>query len=304
MPTAIAARCTSGREYHIDAGQVSQNWSDGEYSQPAGIDDGGWHTHGALLTPDWIIVYFDGVEQKRFPMLPEFAGPMFMLLSLQGLDQEFQPGGEPHRYVCRLRAGVSAPVDGLVDCSKARRRSLLFRTDSARPSQGVVPPWQCSLRSRRLATSPAARMSHATVELSLRLRRSDADRQRRGRRAPLRQDIRSEAPSYLDGVCGGNDESSQDLSADECVDGQHDGAGKPTISFNGDPFAGTNLPDPGRQIVGGPGTPIIFDIGSDVFAFSSAVFGVDALQFVTALSADLPTTGFNVVVLQLALLCC
>ena len=71
-----------------------------------------------------------------------------------------------------------------------------------------------------------------------------------------------------------------------------------TISFNSDPFAGTNASDPGRQIVGGPGTPIIFDIGSDVFAFSSAVFGVDALQFVTAMSADLPTTGFNVVVLQ------
>ena len=71
-----------------------------------------------------------------------------------------------------------------------------------------------------------------------------------------------------------------------------------TISFNSNPFAGTNAGDPGRQIVGGPGTPIIFDISSDVFAFSSSVFGVDDLQFVNALSGNLPATGFNVVVLQ------
>ena len=76
-------------------GEVSQNWSEGDYSKPAGIDDGQWHTHGALLTPDWIIIYFDGVEQRRFPMLPEFAEPMFMLLSLQGLDQEFQQAVSP-----------------------------------------------------------------------------------------------------------------------------------------------------------------------------------------------------------------
>ena len=70
------------------------------------------------------------------------------------------------------------------------------------------------------------------------------------------------------------------------------------ISFNTDPFAGTNASDPGRQIVGAPGTPITFDISSDVFAFSSDVFGVKSLQFINALSANLPATGYNVVVLQ------
>ena len=76
-------------------GQVSQHWSEKEYNKPAGLDDGQWHTHGALLTPEWIIVYFDGVEQKRFPMLPEFRVPMFMLLSLQGLNQELQQALDP-----------------------------------------------------------------------------------------------------------------------------------------------------------------------------------------------------------------
>ena len=88
-----AVHLRPGNPYRV--GQVSQPWFDGESTTPTGLDDGEWHTHGALLTPDWIIIYFDGVEQKRFPMLPEFARPMFLLLSLQGLDQEFQPAAGP-----------------------------------------------------------------------------------------------------------------------------------------------------------------------------------------------------------------
>jgi hypothetical protein len=71
-----------------------------------------------------------------------------------------------------------------------------------------------------------------------------------------------------------------------------------TISFLTDPFAGsTALTTPGRQVVGGE--PFIeFNIGTDVFAFDSGVFGIDEILFINELAANLPTGGVNVVVLQ------
>jgi hypothetical protein len=71
-----------------------------------------------------------------------------------------------------------------------------------------------------------------------------------------------------------------------------------TVAFNSDPFAGTAaLTDPGRQIVGGPGTAINFDIATDVFSFDRGVFGVDQILFANDLAANLPATGINTVVL-------
>jgi hypothetical protein len=95
-------------------GQVSQAWSQGDYSEPAGLGDGGWHTYGALLNADWIIVYLDGVELRRFPMLPEFRVPMFMLGKPAGPESGVSAGSQPHRHVRRLRAGVSGPISGSV----------------------------------------------------------------------------------------------------------------------------------------------------------------------------------------------
>jgi beta-glucanase (GH16 family) len=88
-----AVHLRPGNPYRV--GEVSQPWFDGEYNKPTGLNDGQWHTHGALLTPQWIVIYFDGAEQKRFPMLPEFAVPMFLLVSMQGLDQERQDAVSP-----------------------------------------------------------------------------------------------------------------------------------------------------------------------------------------------------------------
>jgi len=73
------------------------------------------------------------------------------------------------------------------------------------------------------------------------------------------------------------------------------------IVFDSDPFQGTTaLTTPGRQIVGGGGggTPITFDIASDVFVFHRFPFGVDDIQFVNDLAGNLPATGFNVAVVQ------
>ena len=71
------------------------------------------------------------------------------------------------------------------------------------------------------------------------------------------------------------------------------------IRFDDDPFAGTTaLTTPGRQIVGGLGTEITFDIASDVFVFASDIFGVDEVMFENDLTSNLPSSGFNVVVVQ------
>lgn len=71
------------------------------------------------------------------------------------------------------------------------------------------------------------------------------------------------------------------------------------ITFSTDPFAGsTALTTPGRQVVGGEPS-IAFNIGTDVFAFVSSVFGVgDQVDFVNALAPAIPSTDVNVVVLQ------
>ena len=71
-----------------------------------------------------------------------------------------------------------------------------------------------------------------------------------------------------------------------------------TISFTTDPFAGsTALTTPGRQIIGGE-LSTAFDIGADVFEFSTFVFGIDEILFANDLAGNLPTSDVNVVVLQ------
>jgi hypothetical protein len=85
-------------------GQVSQHWYKGLYTRRLDLGAGGWHTHGVMLTPEWIIVYMDGLELKRFPMLPEFTVPMYILLSNQFLSAEQNVATSPiHTYVDYVR---------------------------------------------------------------------------------------------------------------------------------------------------------------------------------------------------------
>ena len=69
--------------------------------------------------------------------------------------------------------------------------------------------------------------------------------------------------------------------------------------FDTDPFVGsTALTTPGRQIVGGEDL-INFSIATDVFSLESTAFGVAApVLFVNDLSASLPASGVNVIVLH------
>ncbi|MGH9629986.1 MAG: PEP-CTERM sorting domain-containing protein [Bryobacteraceae bacterium] len=71
------------------------------------------------------------------------------------------------------------------------------------------------------------------------------------------------------------------------------------ITFDTDPFAGSDaLTTPGRQVVGGEPS-IEFSIASDVFAFQPAVFAAgNQVLFVNDVVNNLPTSGVNIVVFQ------
>jgi hypothetical protein len=72
-----------------------------------------------------------------------------------------------------------------------------------------------------------------------------------------------------------------------------------TLTFNTDPFAGTNVLNiPGPQLVGGEEF-LSFSIANDIFAMDAAAFGVGtSVHFVDSTTANLPTGDVNVVVLQ------
>ena len=71
------------------------------------------------------------------------------------------------------------------------------------------------------------------------------------------------------------------------------------ITFNTDPFEGSDaLTTPGRQVVGGDDF-INFTPASDTFAFDEDVFGFgNSLLFFNGLAADIPATGVNLIVLR------
>ena len=75
-------------------------------------------------------------------------------------------------------------------------------------------------------------------------------------------------------------------------------AGAATFLFDTDPFAGsTALTTPGRQVVGNE-LFTAFNIATDVFAFSPAVFGINSISFANNVAGSLPTSGVNTIVLR------
>jgi hypothetical protein len=72
------------------------------------------------------------------------------------------------------------------------------------------------------------------------------------------------------------------------------------VTFTADPFAGSSaLTTPGRQI-NSAGELFLpsFNVNTDQFQFDQTVFGTPTLSFINTLGANLPGTGFNVIVLQ------
>jgi len=73
-----------------------------------------------------------------------------------------------------------------------------------------------------------------------------------------------------------------------------------TFRFETDPFAGTNvLNTPGRQFVGNELFIPVFNFARDVILTNPSVFGTSqSVDFYSGLASNLPTGGFNFIVLQ------
>ncbi|HVZ28917.1 MAG TPA: glycoside hydrolase family 16 protein [Asticcacaulis sp.] len=52
--------------------------------------DNAYHTYGALVTPDWVVIYYDRHELMRFPSQPEYGKPLFILVDLANNHHETQ----------------------------------------------------------------------------------------------------------------------------------------------------------------------------------------------------------------------
>jgi len=48
----------------------------------------GFHQYGGEITPEWVIIYFDRKELGRFPMMPEWKTPVYLLLDCVVNDKE------------------------------------------------------------------------------------------------------------------------------------------------------------------------------------------------------------------------
>ncbi len=76
---------------HIGDGPTRRYWSDYENvrdSEGRAVDlSRDWHTHGALVTKDWFIVYLDRVEIGRFPMFEILRTPLYPQLTLSILKE-------------------------------------------------------------------------------------------------------------------------------------------------------------------------------------------------------------------------
>jgi beta-glucanase (GH16 family) len=65
----------------------------------------GRHTYGAAVTPEWVIVYFDQKELARYPTVPEFKTPLYMVVDLAIFPGEADVADSPKEmFVDYVRA--------------------------------------------------------------------------------------------------------------------------------------------------------------------------------------------------------
>lgn len=59
----------------------------------------GFHTYGAEVTPEWVIIYFDRSEVARFEMMPEWKTPLYMVVDLAIFQKEAKVAESPKEMV-------------------------------------------------------------------------------------------------------------------------------------------------------------------------------------------------------------
>jgi beta-glucanase (GH16 family) len=73
----------------LRAGEINKHWWKSTQNIVAGNMFGEeWHTYGAAITPEHVIIYFDRFEVARFPMLPEFHTPLYVVVDLALFEKE------------------------------------------------------------------------------------------------------------------------------------------------------------------------------------------------------------------------
>jgi hypothetical protein len=89
-----AARTLPGR---LSSHRVTGNYVALTSSTPQGevdLFDGEYHTYGCMITPQWVINYFDGIEMHRFPTPIEMKQPLWLLVDLAMMSEgESQSSG-------------------------------------------------------------------------------------------------------------------------------------------------------------------------------------------------------------------
>ncbi len=77
-----------------NAGGLPSHWYKSEKIPVSDMADG-FHRYGVMLTQDWLVTYYDGVELSRFPMQPQYRTPVYMLVNLamheKNLDHATSP---------------------------------------------------------------------------------------------------------------------------------------------------------------------------------------------------------------------
>jgi hypothetical protein len=90
--------------------QTVKNTVGGAQTFPAGVTlgDGQFHTYTQVMDDQWITEYIDGLSIGRFPMLPEFRTPLYMLVN--------------HTTYADKVSSIPAQLDMQVDYVKAYAR--------------------------------------------------------------------------------------------------------------------------------------------------------------------------------------
>ena len=84
----------AGRQY-TTPGRLAKHWGLSNYTGMAELTDHDWHTHGALINEQWVIMYVDRKEVARFPTLEEFKTPLYPLVSLTLYEQDLSKAVPP-----------------------------------------------------------------------------------------------------------------------------------------------------------------------------------------------------------------
>jgi Ca2+-binding RTX toxin-like protein len=100
----------------VGGSTLTQKVENSEYTDVAGsMFDGQFHTYGALVTPDWIVIYYDHAELARFPSNEYVGTPLYMVADEAMYGPEAgQASGKYDMTIDYVRAYADPRYTGLV----------------------------------------------------------------------------------------------------------------------------------------------------------------------------------------------